>query len=34
MNTEQMKLFREIYSKEAIRPDTGEKTTNGEYIRF
>lgn len=34
MNTEQMKLFRDIYSKEAIRPDTGEKTTNGEYIRF
>ena len=34
MNVEQMKLFREIYSKEAIRPDTGEKTTNGEYIRF
>lgn len=34
MNTEQMKLFRDIYSKEAVRPDTGEKTTNGEYIRF
>lgn len=34
MNVEQMKLFRDIYSKEAIRPDTGERTTNGEYIRF
>lgn len=34
MNLDQVKLFRDLYTKESTRPDNGRKTTNGEYIRF